>query len=124
MSAANNNLMTIGGYTNSTSPVNPSAIAATASNFFTSIEQEETELTETDFSIFVVSFCFRSFRSIGFLVCAQNAAMRWIIQKAATPPMLYGATRHAHAGCGIAARRTSHRPTAMTLKVAAMKRSW
>ena len=50
--------------------------------------------------------------------------MRGVIQKAATTPMLYGATRHAHAGCGMAVRRMSHRATAMILKIAAMKRSW
>ena len=37
--------------------------------------------------------------------------------------MLYGATRQAHPGCGIAARRASHRATAKMLKTAAIKRS-
>ena len=37
--------------------------------------------------------------------------------------MAYGGTRQAHAGCGMAERRTSHRASAMTLKIAAMNRS-
>ena len=53
----------------------------------------------------------------------QNAAMRWMIQNAATLPMAYGGTCQTHEGCDTPMRRVTCRASPMTAKTDAMKSS-